>query len=95
MNHAGEDAWRLLELGTRGPGLRRHVRSVEIAMRAYTLHLGEDPNRWLAAVDEGLVVETMKDRSMTRDVHRESGRAGAALVRDAPPPAGDELGLNP
>ncbi|HUZ88786.1 MAG TPA: hypothetical protein VMU49_03035 [Candidatus Acidoferrales bacterium] len=46
MNPSREDAWRLVELGTRSQGLRRHMRSVEIVMRAYAVHLGEDPERW-------------------------------------------------
>jgi putative nucleotidyltransferase with HDIG domain len=41
-----EEAWALVEESTEGQGLRRHMLSVEAAMRAYARHFGEDEERW-------------------------------------------------
>jgi putative nucleotidyltransferase with HDIG domain len=41
-----EEAWRLVTDGTQSETLRRHMRSVEAAMRAYARRFGEDEERW-------------------------------------------------
>jgi len=41
-----EEAWGLVTELTRTDTLRRHMRSVEAAMRAYARRLGEDEERW-------------------------------------------------
>jgi predicted hydrolase (HD superfamily) len=41
-----EEAWRLVTEMTRSEPLRRHMLSVEAAMRAYARRFGEDEERW-------------------------------------------------
>jgi predicted hydrolase (HD superfamily) len=41
-----EEAWALVTELTRSETLRRHMRSVEAAMRAYARRCGEDEERW-------------------------------------------------
>jgi len=41
-----DEAWALVQESTRSETLRRHMLSVEAAMRAYALRFGEDPDRW-------------------------------------------------
>ena len=41
-----EDAWKLVQEYTANPGLQRHMRAVEVAMRAYARKLGEDEEKW-------------------------------------------------
>jgi putative nucleotidyltransferase with HDIG domain len=41
-----EGAWKLLTQHTRGEGLLKHGLAVEIAMRAYAVKLGGDPDLW-------------------------------------------------
>jgi putative nucleotidyltransferase with HDIG domain len=41
-----EEAWELVTGSTQSETLRRHMRSVEAAMRAYARRLGEDEERW-------------------------------------------------
>ncbi len=41
-----EETWALVQESTRSETLRRHMRSVEAAMRAYARRLGEDEERW-------------------------------------------------
>lgn len=40
------EAWNLVCEYTQSPHLRRHMQSVEVAMRAYARHFGEDEERW-------------------------------------------------
>lgn len=44
MNRA--EAWSLVEEYTKNAGLQRHMRAVEIAMRAYARKLGENEETW-------------------------------------------------
>jgi putative nucleotidyltransferase with HDIG domain len=44
MNRA--EAWALVCEYTQSPQLRRHMQSVEVAMRAYARYYGEDEERW-------------------------------------------------
>lgn len=44
MNRA--EAWELVCEYTASPHLRRHMRAVEAAMRAYARHFGENEERW-------------------------------------------------
>jgi putative nucleotidyltransferase with HDIG domain len=41
-----DDAWALVCEYVRNPGLRNHMRAVEIAMRAYARKLGQDEELW-------------------------------------------------
>ncbi len=41
-----DDAWEIVVEHTQGEQLRRHMRSVEAAMRAYARHFGEDEEKW-------------------------------------------------
>jgi len=41
-----DEAWALLAEHTQGEGLRKHALAVEVAMKAYALRLGEDPELW-------------------------------------------------
>ena len=41
-----DEAWGLVTESTRSETLRRHMRSVEAAMRAYARRFGEDEERW-------------------------------------------------
>jgi putative nucleotidyltransferase with HDIG domain len=41
-----EDAWRLVQENVQNEGLRKHMLSVEIAMRAYAEKMGGDPDYW-------------------------------------------------
>jgi putative nucleotidyltransferase with HDIG domain len=41
-----DEAWALVQESTKGDSLRRHMLSVEAAMRAYARRLGEDEERW-------------------------------------------------
>ena len=41
-----QEAWDLVCEYTQSPQLRRHMQSVEVAMRAYARHFGEDEEKW-------------------------------------------------
>lgn len=41
-----EESWALVEEFVKNPSLQRHMRAVEIAMRAYARHLGADEETW-------------------------------------------------
>lgn len=41
-----EDSWALVKEFVKNPSLQRHMRAVEIAMRAYARHLHDDEETW-------------------------------------------------
>jgi len=41
-----QEAWNLVREYTQSPHLRRHMQSVEVAMRAYARYFGEDEEKW-------------------------------------------------
>jgi putative nucleotidyltransferase with HDIG domain len=41
-----QEAWNLVCEYTHSPQLRRHMQSVEVALRAYARHFGEDEEKW-------------------------------------------------
>ncbi|MBL8825278.1 MAG: HDIG domain-containing protein [Planctomycetia bacterium] len=41
-----EDSWALVKEFVKNPSLQRHMRAVEIAMRAYARHLNDDEETW-------------------------------------------------
>ncbi len=41
-----QQAWDLVCEYTQSPQLRRHMQAVEVAMRAYARHFGEDEEKW-------------------------------------------------
>ena len=61
-----EEAWALVQNGTRSETLRRHMLSVEAAMRAYAAHFGEDPDRWGLL---GLIHDWDYETGPTLDLH--------------------------
>ncbi len=46
LNPTRDDAWALVQESTKSETLRRHMLSVEAAMRAYAAKFGEDVERW-------------------------------------------------
>jgi predicted hydrolase (HD superfamily) len=62
-----DDAWALVTEYTQSEQLRRHMRSVEAAMRAYARRFGEDEERW------GLV-GLVHDFDYESDPHRHPAR---------------------
>jgi predicted hydrolase (HD superfamily) len=61
-----EDAWELVSSMTKTDQLRRHMRSVEAAMRAYARHFGEDEERWAVL---GLIHDWDYESGPTREQH--------------------------
>ncbi len=76
-----DEALALVEEYTQNPNLRRHMRAVEAAMRAYARKYGEDEDRWGVA---GLVHDFDYER-WPNDEHaadREHPSAGVAILRE-------------
>ncbi|MDX2182822.1 MAG: HDIG domain-containing protein [Gemmatimonadaceae bacterium] len=46
MTPTRDTAWQLVTDWTQSESLRKHMLTVEAAMRAYAVHYGEDPERW-------------------------------------------------
>ena len=71
-----EAAWRLVQESVQAAGLRRHMLSVEAAMRGYAARLGEDPETWGLA---GLLHDWDWEIHPTLEQHP---AAGAPILRD-------------
>ncbi|HVS48951.1 MAG TPA: HD domain-containing protein [Candidatus Dormibacteraeota bacterium] len=61
-----EQAWELVTSMTKTDQLRRHMRSVEAAMRAYARRFGEDEERWAVL---GLIHDWDYESGPTLDLH--------------------------
>jgi predicted hydrolase (HD superfamily) len=61
-----EEAWALVTETTQSETLRRHMRSVEAAMRAYARRFGEDEERWGVL---GLIHDWDYETGPTLDLH--------------------------
>jgi len=71
-----EEAWALVTEMTRSETLRRHMRSVEAAMRAYARRFGEDEEEWGVL---GLIHDWDYESGPTPDQHP---TRGIAMLRD-------------
>ena len=60
------EAWALVQESTQSETLRRHMLSVEAAMRAYATRFGEDPERWGVL---GLIHDWDYETGPTLDLH--------------------------
>ena len=70
MNPTREEAWQLVQANTQSETLRRHMRSVEAAMRAYARRFGEDEERYAVI---GLIHDWDFERHPTLDRHPQDG----------------------
>jgi len=61
-----DEAWELVTSMTQSEQLRRHMRSVEAAMRAYSRKYGEDEERWAVL---GLIHDWDYESGPTMDLH--------------------------
>ena len=61
-----DDAWALVQESTKTETLRRHMRSVEVAMRAYARRFGEDEERWAVI---GLIHDWDYESGPSLDLH--------------------------
>ena len=61
-----DEAWQLVAEMTQSEQLRRHMRSVEMAMRAYARRFGEDEERWAVL---GLIHDWDYESGPTLDLH--------------------------
>lgn len=71
-----EEAWGLVTAMTEGESLRRHMLSVEAAMRAYARRFGEDEERWGVL---GLIHDWDYESGPTPDQHP---MRGIRMLRD-------------
>jgi predicted hydrolase (HD superfamily) len=71
-----EEAWGLVTEMTQSETLRRHMRSVEAAMRAYARRFGEDEERWAVL---GLIHDWDYESGPTLDMHP---RRGIEMLRE-------------
>ena len=67
-----EEAWALVTEMTESEALRRHMRSVEAAMRAYARRFGEDEERWGLL---GLIHDWDYESGPTPELHPDRGIA--------------------
>ncbi len=70
MTPTSTDAWALIEESTKSESLRRHMRSVEAAMRAYARRFGEDEERWATI---GLIHDWDYEMHPSLDKHPQDG----------------------
>ena len=66
LNPTRGEAWELMTSMTKTDQLRRHMRSVEAAMRAYARRFGEDEERWGVL---GLIHDWDYESGPTLDLH--------------------------
>lgn len=66
MTPTRDEAWELVASMTKTDTLRRHMRSVEAAMRAYARRFGEDEERWAVL---GLIHDWDYESGPTLDLH--------------------------
>jgi predicted hydrolase (HD superfamily) len=71
-----DEAWALVQESTQSETLRRHMLSVEAAMRAYAARFGEDPERWGVL---GLIHDWDYESGPTMDQHP---MRGIGMLRD-------------
>lgn len=71
-----DEAWALVTEMTESEALRRHMRSVEAAMRAYARRFGEDEQRWGLL---GLIHDWDYESGPTPELHP---NRGIALLRE-------------
>jgi predicted hydrolase (HD superfamily) len=71
-----DEAWELVTSMTQSEQLRRHMRSVEAAMRAYARRFGEDEERWAVL---GLIHDWDYETGPTLDLHP---MRGIAMLRE-------------
>ncbi len=67
-----ERAWAIVQKSTQSETLRRHMRAVEAAMRAYARRFGEDEERWAVI---GLIHDWDYEAHPTLDLHPQAGIA--------------------
>jgi predicted hydrolase (HD superfamily) len=67
-----DEAWALVTELTESVTLRRHMRSVEAAMRAYARHFGQDEERWAVL---GLIHDWDYESGPTPEQHPTRGMA--------------------
>jgi predicted hydrolase (HD superfamily) len=71
-----DEAWELVRQSTASETLRRHMRSVEAAMRAYARRFGEDEERWAVL---GLIHDWDYESGPTPEQHP---ARGIAMLRE-------------
>jgi predicted hydrolase (HD superfamily) len=71
-----DEAWELMTTITSSLTLRRHMRSVEMAMRAYARRFGEDEERWAVL---GVIHDWDYESGPTMDLHP---MRGIAMLRE-------------
>jgi predicted hydrolase (HD superfamily) len=71
-----EEAWSLVTEMTQSETLRRHMRSVEAAMRAYARRFGEDEERWAVL---GVIHDWDYESGPTPELHP---RRGIEMLRE-------------
>jgi predicted hydrolase (HD superfamily) len=71
-----EEAWGLVTEMTQSETLRRHMRSVEAAMRAYARRFGEDEERWAVL---GVIHDWDYESGPTPELHP---RRGIQMLRE-------------
>ena len=82
-----EEAWGLVTEMTQSETLRRHMRSVEAAMRAYARRFGEDEERWAVL---GVIHDWDYESGPTPELHP---RRGIEMLRERgwPPDILDDI----